>query len=164
MFVGYRERLRNNERKDMSALGVIALSAGIAGALDIAVTAGVMKVQGVSIVRLLQFIASGIFGSSAFNGGKRIAGIGMFLHFLIALVVAAIYYAASGSSSFALARPVLFGVLYGIGVHLVMSRIVVPLSRAPRREFSLKAFLTQLVIHVFCVGLPISVVQNYFSR
>ena len=38
MFTGYRERLRNNERKDMSALGVIALSAGIAGALDIAAT------------------------------------------------------------------------------------------------------------------------------
>jgi hypothetical protein len=100
------------------------------------------------------------FGTSALDGGKRTAGIGLLLHFLIAGSAATIYYAMSRSVPMSLNRPV----LNGIGVHLIMSRIVVPLSRAPKREFAAGAFLTQLVIHVFCVGLPIALTQSYFSR
>jgi hypothetical protein len=45
-----------------------------------------------------------------------------------------------------------------------MNRIIVPLSAAPKREFSAKAFLTQLIIHIFCVGLPIALVVSHLSR
>lgn len=56
------------------------------------------------------------------------------------------------------------GLLYGVAVHLAMSRLVVPLSAAPKREFSAKAFLTQLVIHMFFVGLPIALTVGHFAR
>jgi uncharacterized membrane protein YagU involved in acid resistance len=142
----------------------IAASACLAGVLDISATGAIMTTQGTPFERLLQFVASGALGASSFQGGKKIAGIGLFFHFLIACIAATVYYAISRVLSVSLTRPVLFGVLYGITVHLVMSRIVVPLSRAPKREFSLKAFLTQLVIHILCVGLPIALTQSYLLR
>ena len=45
-----------------------------------------------------------------------------------------------------------------------MSRVVVPLSAAPKREFSARAFLTQLNIHIVCIGLPIALIVGHFSR
>jgi hypothetical protein len=142
---------------------IIAISSLLAGVLDLAATAAVMAAQRVPFKRLLQFIASGAFGDSSFNGGTRTAGVGLLFHFLIASIAAAIYYAVSRRLPISLERPVLFGVFYGITVHLVMSLAVVPLSRAPKRAFSAKAFVTQLVIHVLCVGLPIALTQSYLA-
>jgi hypothetical protein len=148
----------------MAAVEAIVISACLAGILDISATGAIMTAQGTPLKRLLQFVASGALGASAFDGGKKTAGVGLLFHFLIAGIAAAIYYAISRIFPVTLAHPVPFGVLYGMTVHLVMSRVVVPFSRAPKREFSLKAFLTQLVIHVFCVGLPISLTQSYLFR
>jgi hypothetical protein len=113
--------------------------------------------------RLLQTIASGALGPSAFQG-KKTAKIGFFFHFLIAFTAAAVYYAASRNLTLLLDDPLLSGILYGAAVHLVMSRIVIPLSRAPKRKFSVKAFFTQLVIHIVCVGLPIALVVARFKK
>lgn len=140
----------------MIDLGTIALAGCVAGALDIAASATVFLAQGVPVERLLQGVASGALGPSAFKGGKGTAALGLFFHFLIAFVVAAIYYAASRRWIVLIENPVLWGALYGVAVHLVMSRIVLPLSRAPKREFSAKAFLIQLGIHILFVGLPIA--------
>ena len=148
----------------MTAVVAIAASAGLAGVLDISATAAIMAAQGTPFERLLQFVASGALGASSFQGGKKTAGIGLFFHFLIASIATTIYYAISRVLPVSLARPVLFGVLYGITVHLIMSLIVIPISRAPKREFSIKAFLTQLVIHILCVGLPIALTQSYLTR
>ena len=148
----------------MTAVEAIAASACLAGVLDISATGTIMAAQGTPFERLLQFVASGALGASSFQGGKKTAAFGLFFHFLIASIAATIYYAISRVLPVSLTRPVLFGVLYGITVHLIMSLIVVPLSRAPKREFSLKAFLTQLVIHILCVGLPIALTQSYLTR
>ena len=147
----------------MSVGQVVALSAGLAGVLDLSATGILGATQGIPIRRLLQFIASGLFGNSAFDGGRKTAGIGLLFHFLIAGVLAALYFEASRGLPILLNQPVLFGILYGAIVHLVMSRIVVPLSHTPKREFSIAAFLVQLAIHVFCVGLPIALTQSHFS-
>ena len=140
----------------MVDLGTIVLAGCVAGALDLAASTTVFLAQDVPFERLLQGIASGVLGPAAFKGGRFAAALGLFFHFLIALVVAAIYYAASRKWGALVESPVFYGALYGIVVHLVMSRIVVPLSRAPKREFSIKAFLIQLGIHVLFVGLPIA--------
>lgn len=143
---------------------IVALSACLAGTLDISATGALRAAQGVPIQRLLQFIASGALGPSAFHGGKRTAAIGLAFHFLIAAIAATLYFQISHLWPLILDRPLLFGALYGIAVHLVMSQVVIPLSRAPKRAFSMAAFLTQLGIHIFCVGLPISLAQGYLSR
>lgn len=110
-------------------------------------------------------IAGGALGHPAFEGGKKTAAAGFFLHFFIAFAAASIYYYAISRRMTALIDyPLFSGAVYGSAIHLVMSRIVLPLSAAPKRKFSAKAFLTQLIIHIFCVGLPIALVISHFSR
>jgi hypothetical protein len=147
----------------MMSFEVISLAGLISGVLDLTATSTLMRAQGVPVERLLQTIASGALGPSAFQGGRRTVTAGLFLHFFIALAAASIYYASSRTLLFLLDNPVLGGLLYGTVVHLVMSRIVVPLSAAPKRVFSAKAFLTQWIIHILFVGMPIALVVGHFS-
>jgi len=148
----------------MTSLEVISLAGLLSGALDITATSALVKTQGVPLERLFQTIASGAFGPSSFQQGKKTAAVGLFFHFLIAFSAAFIYYAISRKMTALIDYPLFSGVVYGSAVHLVMSRIVVPLSAAPKRKFSAKAFLTQLIIHIFCVGLPIALIVSHFSR
>jgi hypothetical protein len=143
---------------------VISLAGLLSGVLDLTATSTLVRwTQGISLERLLQRIASGALGPSAFQGGKRTATAGLFFHFLIAFTAAFIYYASSRKLAILIDHPLLSGVLYGTAVHLLMNRIVVPLSAAAI-PFSAKAFLTQLVIHILFVGLPIALVVSYLSR
>lgn len=148
----------------MTELEPIALAGLLAGTLDITATTTLFALQGLSVERLWQGIASGALGGSAFKGGKRAAAVGLCFHFVIALTVAAIYYALSRRLPVLVERPFLYGAVYGAAVHIVMSRIVLPLSAAPKREFSAKTFLIQLVIHICFVGLPIALTIRHFSR
>ena len=149
----------------MSYLGTITLAGLLAGALDITATSTLVSVTlQMPVERLLQGIASGALGTSAFKGGKRSAALGLFFHFLIAWVAAGVFFLASRRFLSLIEHPVVYGALYGVVVHLAMSRVVLPLSRAPKREFSAKAFFTQLVIHILFVGLPIAMTVSYFSR
>jgi hypothetical protein len=134
----------------------------LSGILDLTATSTLLRSHIVPFERLLQTIASGALGRLAFEGEKKTATIALFFHFLIATTAATVYYAASRSLTFRVNHPLLNGLVYGTVVHLVMSRVVVPLSRAPRREFSLKTFFTQWSIHMVCVGLPIALVVARF--
>jgi ABC-type branched-subunit amino acid transport system permease subunit len=57
---------------------------------------------------------------------------------------------------------VLSGALYGVAVYFFMQEFVVPLSAARKHPFSFQMMIIGVVIHVFCVGLPISLnVRRY---
>jgi len=86
----------------------------------------------------LQTIASGALGPAAFQGGKKTAVMGMFVHFFIAFTAASIYYAIGHRMSAFIDYSLFSGIVYGSADHLVMSRIIVPRSAAPKREFSAK--------------------------
>ena len=148
----------------MTSLEVISLAGLLSGVLDLTATSTlVRRTQGIPLERLLQRIASGALGPSTFEEGKKTATAGLFFHFLISFTAAFVYYASSRKLAILIDRPLLSGVLYGAAVHLVMNRIVLPLSAAVI-PFSAKAFLTQLVIHILFVGLPIALVVSHFSR
>jgi uncharacterized membrane protein YagU involved in acid resistance len=148
----------------MTSLETVLLAGLLSGALDLTATSTLMSTKGVPVERLLQTIASGALGASSFRHGKKTAVLGLFFHFLIAFSAAFAYYAISRELTALVDSPLFSGVVYGSAVHLVMSRIVVPLSAVPKRAFSAKAFLTQLIIHIFCVGLPIALIVSRFSQ
>jgi hypothetical protein len=147
----------------MNSLEIIALAGLVCGVLDLSVTSTLFKLRGGAYEKLFQFIASGALGPAAFTGGKKTAAAGIVFHFFIAFSVAAIYYAASRWLGFLLVHPFISGILYGAAVHFVMSLIVVPLSAAPKRDFSVTAFVMQLFVHMFFVGLPIAYLVLHFS-
>lgn len=164
MRISIRQSHLIGQREDMTPIQTIALSGSIAGLLDITATGVLRRIQGVPFRRLLQFVASGVMGASAFEGDLGASSFGLLLHFGIALVWAAAYFFLSLHTPALLKHPLLYGSLYGIFVHLCMSLIVVPLSRTTRRPFTWAAWTIQLVIHVACVGIPIALVESISSR
>jgi hypothetical protein len=146
----------------LADFGVILLAGLISGVLDITCTLILSKLSGTNPKRVLQTIASGVLGPGSFAGGGGTAALGLGIHFLIALVSAAAYFSASRKLSALIEHAVLCGLLYGIAVHLFMSFIILPLSSIQRR-FSIKFFAIQLVIHMFFVGLPISLIVSHFA-
>ena len=141
------------------------LSAGLtAGALDITAAFGFYALRGVSPVRILQSIASGLLGSAAFEGGAPAATLGALLHFFIALVAAAVYYWVSRHLTFLVRQPVVSGTSYGVAVYMFMNHVVLPLSAVAKRPFALGTALIMVVIHVLCVGLPIAFIVRRYSE
>jgi hypothetical protein len=137
----------------------VILGAGIvAGTLDITAAFATWAPKGVSPVRILQSIASGLLGAASFRAGWKSAALGGAFQYLIATTAAAVYFAAARKLPILTRRPVVFGALYGIGVYLVMYRIVMPLSRVHRSPFSWSATAIAVVTHIVCVGIPIGLV------
>src|SRR5260370_32376893 len=64
----------------MTGIGVIVLAGSVCGVLDLISASALFRLKGGTFERLLQFIASGAFGESAFKGGKRSAGVGFLFH------------------------------------------------------------------------------------
>jgi tetrahydromethanopterin S-methyltransferase subunit G len=142
---------------------VIVLAGSICGILDLISASALFLSRGGTFERLLQFIASGALGESSFRAGKKTAALGLLFHFVIAFTAAAVYYAASRSFSLLITQAVLCGILYGTLIHLFMTFVIIPLSRAPKRKFFPGFFLSQLAVHMFIVGISISLTISHFS-
>jgi hypothetical protein len=137
----------------------------IAGTLDITAACVYSWERGnVTPVRVFQFIASGVLGTEAFAGGAKPAILGLALHYLIATGAAAIFYFVSRKWLFLIEQPILSGLLYGIPVYAFMNFIVVPLSQVQQRPQPISARIINLVILMFCIGLPIAIIVRRFAR
>lgn len=121
-------------------------------------------IYGIHPTPLLQGIASGLLGAKAFSGGATTALLGLFCHFVIAFGATAVYLATSHGLPFLVEHTVLSGILYGPVVYFFMQHVVLPLSAYAHRPFSMKLTIIGVIIHIFCVGLPISLSVSRFSR
>ncbi|GAB3504808.1 hypothetical protein GCM10027341_35630 [Spirosoma knui] len=152
--------------KTHSALPIMLRAGLIAGTLDItAASIQYLLSGGKSVVTLLQFVASGFFGSDAFTGGLAMAGWGLLLHYGIALSFAALFVLIYQKLPRLRIDPILMGVLYGVFVWIVMNLVVVPMSQAATRPFTLSRVAISMGILIVAIGLPISLLVNrYFSN
>lgn len=132
----------------------------VAGVLDITAAFINSGVRGRSPVWVLQAVAGGWLGVDTFKGGLKTALLGLVMHFLIATTVAAVYYAASERLPLLKRHAVICGLLYGLAVYLFMYMAVLPLSAYHFKFLNqpVSAILTGVLIHLFCVGLPIALV------
>jgi len=147
-----------------SILGAIVRGGALCGVLDITAAFVVYGgLYGVNHVLILQGIASGILGRSAFDGGYPVALLGLFLHFFIAFTATFIYVQLSRWVSLLVQHVYVAGPLYGVVVYFFMGYIVVPLSAHSKGgAFSFKGMIIGVVIHIFCVGLPISLTTRRY--
>ena len=134
----------------------------LAAILDIAAAAAITMWNGGSPVRMLQGIASAAIGRTAFQGGARTALLGLALHFLIAFSAATVFCLASRKIGFLTAKPVVAGVLYGIAVYLFMYLVVQPLAGL-HPKFTPVSVTRAVLVHIFCVGLPISLSMKRYA-
>lgn len=144
------------------------LFAGLtAGTLDIlaAFLVYCLIKQATTPMQLLQYIASGVFGKTAFAGGWDTALLGLGFHFLIAFTFAAAYFFVFPYIPFLKERKVAAGLLYGIAIWAVMNLLVLPLVFHNTPNFKLEAVSLGAVILMLCVGLPISLItQRHYER
>jgi hypothetical protein len=147
-----------------NAVRAIGMAGVACGVLDITAALLVYGSMGLKPVRLLQGIAAGVLGPKSFQGGMGTALLGLALHFVIAFGAATVYFVASRGMRILVEQAALCGALYGIAVYFFMNRIVVPLSGATKFPFSVKMMMIGVVIHIFCVGLPIALSVRRFGR
>lgn len=139
------------------AVFAILVGGCVGGAIDLTYAIVFSGLHGVPATRILQSVASGLLGSAAYEGGLPTAALGFLLHFLIALLFAAIFYIASRRFQLLTRQAVISGVLYGMAVYAVMNLVVLPLSAFPGKvTFSPLLLSTGLFVHMFGFGLPIS--------
>jgi len=137
----------------------------IAGTLDICaafLTAWLRA--GVGAAALLRFVASGLLGPAAAQGGAKVALLGLALHFLIATILTVVFYLARREWLLLIERPVMFGLLYGIAVYTFMNFVVLPLSLVAQRPRTAVGTTIGLLTIMLCMGLPIALVVRRFSR
>jgi len=134
----------------------------IAGILDLTSAVLITLYYHGSVTRMLQGIASGALGKAAFEGGTATAALGAAFHFLIALIWTTLFYLASRRIRFLTAQPIVAGALYGILVYLVMYLAVQPLAGL-HPKFGLLTTSRAVLVHIFCVGLPIALSIRHFS-
>jgi len=128
--------------------------------MDITAALTVYGYYGAKPIPLLQGIAAGVLGPRASEGGLATAALGLFCHYVIAFGAATVFFLMSRWAPILVQQAVMFGPLYGIAVYFFMNRIVVPLSNARKFPFSLKMMVIGVIIHIFCVGLPIALVMR----
>jgi hypothetical protein len=157
----------------MKGVKAILYAGALVGVLDI--TAAFIQVYiayGYAPARLLKGIAAGLLGRGALEGGFATAALGLLMHFTMALTVAAIFYALSRRLPLPqkLLGVVAVGMLYGAAVFAVNNFATSPLLSWVRSLYlhtpiSVKAPMgwSQLVIHLFCVGLPIALVMHKYA-
>jgi hypothetical protein len=95
------------------------------------------------------------------------AGLGLALHFFIALTVAVVYYIAARYAEALWRRPWTYGSLYGVAVFGVMHYIVVPLSAAGGGRvapFDLLWDGLSIVVHAFGIGVPVALAARAALR
>src|SRR5258708_33505129 len=98
------------------ALRAILLGGLIAGILDISYACIFSYIRRrTSPVVILQSVASGALGRSAFEGGAKTAALGLFFHFLIATTAAAGFFPPGGRLRGFLHYPRVFCTLHCIG-------------------------------------------------
>jgi hypothetical protein len=143
------------------------LRASLIGAACVAVLdiAGAMVLafarSGAEPLTVLQSVASGALGKSAYSGGITTALIGLAIHTGIALVAATVFMLVASRVPALTRRPWLWGPVHGLGVWAVMYLIVLP-QRWPQAfpNFEPGQLAGQLFCHLFLVGLPIGIVAS----
>jgi hypothetical protein len=131
--------------------------------LDGAAASAQFALQGIKPLRIWQGVASGLLGEPAFSKGWASGSLGLLLHCLIAFTVTIVFVEACPQLPFLAQAWWISGPLYGALVFLVMNLIVAPLSARPKRHASSQVIIVQVIVHVFCVGLPIARAANRFT-
>jgi len=136
------------------------LAGGLAaGLIDIAYA--FIRWADIGPMRVLQSVAAGLLGADAFAGGMATAMLGGFLHFAMAIAMAAIFVFAARRFTLVRTHLLLAGLLYGAAIYFGMRLVVIPLSRVP--AFTFRFELSEFLGHVLGVGLVIALAARQWA-
>ena len=121
--------------------------------------------RGITPAGVFRYVASGVLGKEAFKGGLDIAALGLLFHFIIAIGWTSLFFVAFNKLKVLQMNKIYVGLCYGIFVWLGMNFIVLPLSNVPPLVYRLVPTIIMIGIHIFVIGLSISLLANqYFAK
>ena len=153
-------------RTEPSAGSVILKAWLLAGSLDIIAACTYYSLRtGNAPIRVLKFVASGVFGADAIQGDSGYAIYGLLFHYLIAFIFTVFFFIVYPYIRLFWENRWLTAFVYGIFVWLVMNRIVLPLSATPRGPLNWQQAAIGALILVCMIGLPLSfIIGRFYSR
>ena len=157
----------NQERRSVSTatipprrtftLAYVIAGGLVAGTLDIVFATAFWGLKAdVPGRRILQSVASGLFGPAALEGVLSTASLGLLLHYVIAICMALAWYVVAKRWPMARELPVRAGAIYGVFLYLVMNLVVVPLSAAQPGSRDPVWIGLSLAVHMLLIGIPIA--------
>lgn len=154
------QTLRSNQ-KEWSAVQIILWAAAVVIVLDgIAGVIYFYTLLNLGPAQFMQWIASAINGVSAFAGGSSTIIEGFIIHVIVTIIMAVVYYFAYKASSLVRKNAIISGIIYGLGIWIVMNLIVFPLSNVPPAPFVLFNAIISIIWHIVLVGLPFAIITN----
>ena len=147
---------RTGTRNALLAIGVGGLAGATLDLLQACILAG---------HEIILVITYGLVGEKALKGGTGNYALGVLLHVLISLIFATFYYAVSRKLRFMTESPLVCGLCFGAGVHLVMMLVVLPLSALHQYDpITIRGMRLGLLIHMVVFGLPVAYGIRRFAR
>ena len=147
---------RTGTRNALLAIGVGGLAGATLDLLQACILAG---------HEIILVITYGLVGEKALKGGTGNYALGVLLHVLISLIFATFYYAVSRKLRFMTEYPLVCGLCFGAGVHLVMMLIVLPLSALHQYDpITIRGMRYGLLIHMVVFGLPVAYGISRFAK
>lgn len=144
-----------------SLLGTILTAWLITGTLDIGIAVTYYPLTGRgNPFTILQGIASGLLGPSAFLGGVATAALGLACHYAIALIWTVVFFVVYPRVGVLSYSRTLTAVLYGVFVSVAMSLVVLPMSHVAHRPFDLRFFVIATVMLIVSIGTPLAVMGS----
>jgi hypothetical protein len=137
-----------------------------------AVVISVARSKTATIVRTFQGVAYALLGKDSFDRGAASFALGLAMHFTVAFVWVALYFAAYRAlpalrrTTARAAGIALVGAPFGAFIWFFMNVVVFPLTRiGGHAPFTSSGFLTNLVHHILVVGpLVVGLVRSPSER
>jgi len=131
----------------------------IAGSLDIVTACLFFRIRtGKDPMRVLHFVASGVFDKTALTGGALYAVYGLLLHYLIAFLFTVFFFWIYPKLRWFSYNKWLTAVVYGSFVWAVMNLLIVPLSHTPKSPIQPGQAIIAVLILICMIGLPLSII------
>ena len=146
-------------------LRAIAKSWLIVATLDILAAFIQTWLYGRNPIKVLNYIASGVFGQSAIEGTWHYGLYGLIFHYFIALSWTTLFFLMYPRLKFLSKNLTLTGMGYGLFVWILMTQAVLPLSNVTRGPFRLTSAIIAIVILMVAIGLPLAfMAAKFYSR
>ena len=163
MSVKNQTLLKNQE--EWSAIQIILWATAVVVVLDgIAGVVYFYTLLNLGPAQFMQWITSAIDGTSAFGAGSSAIIEGFIIHVIVTFIMAAVYYFAYKNSRIVRKNTLTSGIIYGLGIWIVMNLIVFPLSNVPPAPFVLFNAFISIIWHIVLVGLPFSIITNSYLK
>lgn len=165
IYIGSEKQVNRKYYKLVPMRKRIFITGLIAGTLDI-IGACLLSyiIRGTLPSRVLKYIASGVFGKDAMNGGTLMMGMGLLFHYLIAFSCTIIFFWCYWRLEFLKRSVLLNAILIALVAWAVTNLVIIPLSRIHPAPFNLVSAGRAVAILILCIGLPISISATKSSK